>query len=543
MSTYNNQTGRLSPQTLLQHRYLIVGPTGRGGMGAVYEGIDTRLGQRRVAIKEMSQAHLNEEELVAATARFQHEAHMLGSLSHPSLPHIIDAFSENERSYLVMDFIDGKTLYQMLREAQGKPLPLAQVIHYAQQLCSVLAYLHQQNPPIIFRDIKPTNIMITNTNHLFLIDFGIARFFKEGQEHDTMLLGSPGYAAPEQHGSAQTNPRSDIYALGATLHYCLTGQDPYHTNAPFYFAPISQYNPIIPVEVDQLIQRMVAQDERDRPTNILEVQQSIARISQQAGENTMGLTPQTPQTPPTLYAQPTMPAQRPDRAKVDAHAPTVAVNAPQPLTHAATQISAAQPTLSPWKTGFITIVGIILAISLGASAFALSVFNTQYGWALVTESGLTLLLTLITCIGSTQVQSMASRLILLLTALVSLIAGGTFAVAGSVDMQTLLFGSVTSASAYANMFNLLFTASLAIAGILSLYWLLRPFTIAQRILLLILFGLALACILIQISSPLVSISKHQLLLPGLIALVLGALLATQLERVQKRAQVVVKQTV
>jgi len=197
MSTYNNQTGRLAPQSLLQHRYLIVGPAGRGGMGAVYESIDTSQAQRRVAIKEMSQAHLNEEELAAATARFQHEAHMLGSLSHPNLPHIIGSFSENMRSYLVMDFIDGKTLYQILREAQGKPLPLAQVISYAQQLCSVLAYLHQQNPPIIFRDIKPTNIMITSTGHLFLIDFGIARFFKEGQEQDTMLLGSPGYAPPE----------------------------------------------------------------------------------------------------------------------------------------------------------------------------------------------------------------------------------------------------------------------------------------------------------------------------------------------------------
>src|SRR5262249_55055611 len=155
--------GRLAPQSLLQHRYLIVGPAGRGGMGAVYESIDTHQAQRRVAIKEMSQAHLNEEDLEAATARFQHEAHMLGSLLHPNLPHIIDSFSENKRSYLVMDFIDGKTLYQILRETRGKPLPLTQVIGYAQQLCSVLAYLHQQNPPIIFRDIKPTNIMITNT--------------------------------------------------------------------------------------------------------------------------------------------------------------------------------------------------------------------------------------------------------------------------------------------------------------------------------------------------------------------------------------------
>lgn len=541
MSTYNNQTGRLAPQSLLQHRYLIVGPTGRGGMGAVYEGIDTRLVQKRVAIKEMSQAHLNEEELEAATARFQHEANMLGSLSHPNLPHIIDSFSENKRTYLVMDFIDGKTLYQILREAQGKPLPLAQVISYAQQLCSVIAYLHQQNPPIIFRDIKPTNIMITNMGHLFLIDFGIARFFKEGQEHDTMLLGSPGYAPPEQHGSAQTNPRSDIYGLGATLHYCLTGQDPYHTSTPFYFAPVSQYNPAIPTEVDQLIQRMVAQNERDRPASVLEVQQSIARISQQAGEHTMGL---APGTPPVLYAQPTMPAApHPGLSKVDAHAPTVVANAPQPQTLKAPPRAADQLTPSPWKNGFLVLIGVILAICLGASAFALSVFNPAYGWALVTESGLALLVTLINGIGSTLVRNATTRLIMLLTAFASLIASGAFAAASSKDIQALISTSATSATTYAETFNLLFTGSLTIAAILSLYWLLRPFTMIQRILLFICFGLGLACFLTQVGMPIEYIVKHELLLLGLIALVLGALLATQLERVQRSAQIAVKQAI
>jgi serine/threonine protein kinase len=539
MSTYNNQTGRLAPQSLLQHRYLIVGPAGRGGMGAVYEAIDTRLAQRRVAIKEMSQAHLHEEELAEATARFQHEAHMLGSLSHPNLPHIIDSFSENQRSYLVMDFIDGKTLYQMLREAQGKPLPLVLVLHYARQLCSVLAYLHQQNPPIIFRDVKPTNIMITSTNHLFLIDFGIARFFKEGQEQDTLLLGSPGYAPPEQHGSGQTNPRSDIYGLGATLHYCLTGQDPYHTNTPFYFAPVSQYNPTIPAEVDQLIQRMVAQDERDRPANVLEVQQSLTRISQQAGEHTMGL---TPEVPAALYAQPTLPAQRPAVSQAAALAPTVAVNAPQPPTLVVPPLSTARSTPSPWQIGFIALVVLILLVSLGGSAFALSVFNPQYGWALVIESVLSLLLTVIACVGSTIVQNTTSRLIMLLTALAALIAGGTFVIAGSADIQTLLFGSIVSASTYAGTFNLLFSVSLTIAAALSLYWLLRPFTTVQRILLLVLPGLALVSFLAQLGMPMESITKHQLLLPGLILLVLGTLLATQLERVQKSAQIAIKQT-
>src|SRR5450631_1033987 len=114
MSTYDSQTGRLAPQALLQKRYMIVRQAGKGGMGAVYEAVDTRSGQKHVAVKEMSQGHLNSQGLANATAQFQQEAHLLGSLSHPNLPHIFDAFNENGRSYLVMDFIEGKTLHQLL---------------------------------------------------------------------------------------------------------------------------------------------------------------------------------------------------------------------------------------------------------------------------------------------------------------------------------------------------------------------------------------------------------------------------------------------
>ena len=144
MSTYDNQTGRLAPQSMLQQRYLVVGPAGRGGMSAVYQAVDTQYGNRRVALKEMSQGHLNANELAEATARFHQEARLLGSLHHPNLPRIYDAFSEYRRSYLVMDYIDGKTLLQLLKDAGRRPLPVAQVLDYATQLCDVLAYLHAQ---------------------------------------------------------------------------------------------------------------------------------------------------------------------------------------------------------------------------------------------------------------------------------------------------------------------------------------------------------------------------------------------------------------
>ena len=206
----------------------------------------------------MSQGQLNANELAEAAARFHQEARLLGSLHHPNLPRIYDAFSEYGRSYLVMDYIDGKTLLQLLKNAGKRPLPVAQVLDYATQLCDVLAYLHAQNPPIIFRDLKPTNVMVTENGHVVLIDFGIARFFKEGQAQDTVYLGSPGYAPPEQHGVSQTNPRSDLYALGATLHCCLTGRDPFHADDRFAFPPVRLLNPLVPIELDQLVQRLVS---------------------------------------------------------------------------------------------------------------------------------------------------------------------------------------------------------------------------------------------------------------------------------------------
>src|SRR5436309_4396474 len=128
MSIYESQTGKLAPQSLLQERYLIVGLVERGGMSAVYQALDTRVGNRRVAIKEMSQGQLSGQELANATERFQHEAELLGSLQHPGLPRVYDAFSEQGRSYLVMEYLEGKTLLQMLNENDARPIPVVQVV-------------------------------------------------------------------------------------------------------------------------------------------------------------------------------------------------------------------------------------------------------------------------------------------------------------------------------------------------------------------------------------------------------------------------------
>jgi tRNA A-37 threonylcarbamoyl transferase component Bud32 len=271
-------TGLLTPRNLLNHRYRIVGQVGQGGFGAVYKAEDMAFGKRAVAVKEMSQSGLNAAELAEATRAFKHEALLLAGLRHPHLPGIYDQFSENGRWYLVMDFIEGETLEALLEsKADGGQgwLSLEQALSIAGQLCAVLTYLHTRQPPIIFRDLKPANVMLTPDGHLYLIDFGIARIFKPGQARDTAALGSAGYAAPEQYGKAQTTVQTDLYSLGATLHQMLTGQDP--SDSPFHFAPLHDY-PELP-QLALLLKQLVEPAMSKRPASALQVRQQLQEIA------------------------------------------------------------------------------------------------------------------------------------------------------------------------------------------------------------------------------------------------------------------------
>ncbi|MBX3013609.1 MAG: RDD family protein [Caldilineaceae bacterium] len=248
-------TGLLQPSMLLASRYRITQKLGEGGMAAVYLIDDLRLTGKQWAIKEMSDAALtNPAERQEAVQAFRQEAELLAKLDHPNLPKVVDYFSENNNQYLVMEYIQGQTLEERLVRNRG-PLPESQVMLWAEKLCQVLAYLHNQYPPIIFRDLKPSNIMVRTDSEIKLIDFGIARHFKPGQIKDTQAFGTMGYAPPEQHGKGQTDIRSDIYALGATLHHLLTGQEPSLT--PFAFERVRRLNPTISPTVEEVIAKAV----------------------------------------------------------------------------------------------------------------------------------------------------------------------------------------------------------------------------------------------------------------------------------------------
>ncbi|OLB59563.1 MAG: hypothetical protein AUH94_09550 [Ktedonobacter sp. 13_2_20CM_2_54_8] len=267
--------GPLAQSFLLHSRYSIVGQIGIGGFGAVYQAKDTLFSHRLVAIKEMNQDGLSSQELAEATAAFEHEALLLTGLTHPNLPRIHDHFSEQGRSYVVMDFIAGDTLEDYLGK-YSQLLPVEMVLEIGIQLCTVLDYLHTHQPPIIFRDLKPANIMRTADNHVYLIDFGIARHFKPGKAKDTIPLGSKGYAAPEQYGKAQTTSQSDIYGLGATLHQLLTGDDP--SLALFHFKPVPSSGSPIFAQLNVLLEQMVEMEMSKRPASMAMVKQELQRI-------------------------------------------------------------------------------------------------------------------------------------------------------------------------------------------------------------------------------------------------------------------------
>ncbi|MEO9059333.1 MAG: serine/threonine protein kinase [Ktedonobacteraceae bacterium] len=258
-SPKNAQTGRLERRTLLIKRYMIQRTIGHGGMGAVYLARDLRR-QTNCAIKEMSLSMVPAEDRVKAVQNFKAEAKMLAGLNHPNLPTFSGFFTEGTRHFLVMEYVDGMTLDAFLEHNNG-PFPERRVLAWAKQLCDVLAYLHSQHPPIIFRDMKPGNIMLMRNGRVKLIDFGIARFFRHTSSQDTQLLGTPGFAPPEQYGKAQTDERSDIYSLAMTLFQLLTNT---LSEKGFGLQDVHAVNPSISLHVARTLEKATSLKPEDR---------------------------------------------------------------------------------------------------------------------------------------------------------------------------------------------------------------------------------------------------------------------------------------
>ncbi len=275
--------GLLSEGMQLQNRYRILGVIGVGGMGAVYKAQDLRFANvlRLCAVKEMVNTATDPQVQEMIVRNFEREASILATLSHPAVPQVYDYFTEGSRSYLVIEFIPGQDLEALLADTEGF-FRETRVVDWGVQICEVLSYLHNHKPrPIIFRDLKPSNIMLDTHGRIRLIDFGIAKLFQSGEKGT--MIGTEGYSPPEQYrGIAE--PRGDLYALGATLHHLLSKQDP-RLEPPFSFheRPIHDTNPTVSRELVDILDKCLEYDVNKRWGSSEELKRGLLSLSSARG--------------------------------------------------------------------------------------------------------------------------------------------------------------------------------------------------------------------------------------------------------------------
>lgn len=245
--------------SVIDGKYEILRKIGQGGMSVVYLAMDTHL-NKQWAVKEIRKKGNGKDDVVIVNSLLA-EANMMKKLDHSSLPRIVDIIDNGETIFVVMDYIEGESLDKILLEYGPQPEEL--VIAWAKQLCDVLSYLHSQKPPIIYRDMKPANIMLKPEGNIKIIDFGIAREYKEQSLADTTVLGTKGYAPPEQY-SGQTDARSDIFALGMTMHHLLTGIDP---RGGEKYVPVRMWNPELSEGIEIIIDKCVQPAAENRYQN------------------------------------------------------------------------------------------------------------------------------------------------------------------------------------------------------------------------------------------------------------------------------------
>lgn len=264
---------------IIDGKYEVLREVGRGGMSVVYLAMDKRL-NKQWAIKEFRKDKDDASKQIALKALLD-EANLMKKLDHPTLPRIVDIIDDNQNVYVVMDYVEGESLNKVL-DAYGAQ-PQEAVIEWAKQLSDVLDYLHTQDPPVIYRDMKPANIMLKPDGTVRLIDFGIAREYKEGKAGDTEAIGTRGYAAPEQFGGkGQTDARTDIYSLGVTLYHLVTGKNP--AEPPYEIYPIRHWNPSLSSGFEWLIQKCTQLNPNDRYQSCAEVTYVLENLPKFEGE-------------------------------------------------------------------------------------------------------------------------------------------------------------------------------------------------------------------------------------------------------------------
>lgn len=255
--------------SLVDGKYKILSKVGQGGMSVVYLAINEKA-NKSWAVKEVRKDGVKDFEVVRQG--LVAETDILKRLQHPNLPSIIDVIDQDDSFIIIMDYIEGRSLKDSLEEYGA--LVQEEVIKWARQLCDVLGYLHNSDPPIIYRDMKPANIMLRPDGSVMLIDFGTAREFKEKNLADTTCLGTVGYAAPEQFGGmGQTDARTDIYCLGATLYHLVTGMNP--CEPPYEIRPIREINPRLSSGLEKILLKCTQRNPEDRYQSCAELMYAL----------------------------------------------------------------------------------------------------------------------------------------------------------------------------------------------------------------------------------------------------------------------------
>jgi len=269
-------TGALMAGVILDERYEIKRLIKSGGMGSVYEALDNRFDKTPCAVKEMLNFSASPQNQQYLIDRFSKEAKILNNLRHPNLPVVKDYFVQCGRYYLVMDYIEGEDLETVMKKYQGKGVPQEYVITWAIEILDALNYLHNQSPPVIYRDLKPPNIMIRHSDRrAMLIDFGIARTLDAEGQNTMTIVGTPVFA-PEELIAGKPEPRTDLYSLGATMHCLLTGTVP---QRPFEFPSLKEFNLNISQELEDIIMCSLSRKPSDRYVNAKQMKDALEKLS------------------------------------------------------------------------------------------------------------------------------------------------------------------------------------------------------------------------------------------------------------------------